>query len=156
MGKIKKSRLGFTIIELMMTTLVFAVLVLAVGSMLIYGWQGWKRTSEWVRMQRDASLAILMISKEIRNATYDTITEGSGISFVDSGFTFSESGKNIIRNDGVTVVGGWLTPGTFVTRKLEVVNASTAYQTNQWIEVEFTLHTTTETEPYSIKVSPRN
>ena len=156
MDRIKKSRLGFTLIELMVATLAFAILVLAVGSMLVYGWLGWKRNSEWVRMQRDASLTILMISKEIRNATYDKITEGSGISFIDSGIVFSESGNNIIRNDGVPMVTGWLTPGTFVTRKLEVANAGTEYQTNQWVEVDFTLQTSIEAESYSIKVSPRN
>jgi len=156
MDRIKKSRLGFTLVELMVAALAFSLLAVAVGSMLVFGWQGWKRSNDLVGMQRDATLAMMMISKEIRNAAYDEITDGSGVSFGGSGISFSESGNQIIRDDGMVVVNGWLSPGTFRARKVEVVSADTEYKTNQWVEVDFTLETTTETESYSIKIAPRN
>ena len=155
MDRTKKSKLGFTLVELMMAMLAFSILSLAVGSMLVYGWQGWKRNNDLVAMQRDASLAMMMISKEIRNAQYDEITDGLGLSF-SNGVSFSESGNSMVHNGGMTVVNGWLTAGSFVTRKMEELNADTDFKTNQWVEVDFTLATTTETEPYSIKVSLRN
>lgn len=150
----KNAKLGFTLVELMMASLAFSMLALAVGSMLVFGWQGWKRSNDVVGMQRDATLAMMMISKEIRNATYDQIIDGPGISFGGSGASFSESGNQIVRNDGMVIVDGWLQPGSFITtRQLE---EDAAGQTNRWVEVAFTLKTTIETEPYSIKVSPRN
>jgi len=154
MDRTKQSKCGFTLVELMVAALAFSILSLAVGSMLVYGWQGWKRNNDLVAMQRDASLAMMMISKEIRNAQYDEIVEGAGISFNGSGASFTESGNSIVHSDGMRVVNGWLVPGTFITRRSEVVG--TGYETNQWVEVGFDLATTTETKSYTIKVSPRN
>lgn len=147
---------GFTIIELLIATLAFSILMLAVGSMLVFGWQGWYRYSDSVSMQGDAALATQMIAKEIRNASYVDISDGAGISFANSGISFSESGNNLVRSDGMIVVNGWLVPGTFVTRKLELATSQTRFKTNQWVEVGFSLRTTTQREAYSIQVSPRN
>ncbi len=154
MNRTKNSKLGFALVELMVAALAFSILALAVGSMLVFGWQGWKRSNDLVGMQRDATLAMMMISKEIRNATFDEISDGSGISFSGSGVSFSESGNRIVHNDGMVVVDGWLQPSSFVTTKQSKEDA--AGQTNKWVEVIFTLVTTTETESYAIKVSPRN
>ena len=156
MNKTRKSRNGFTLVELMVATLAFSILVLAVGSMLVFGWMGWKRNNDLVNMQRDASLAMMMISKEIRNASYDEIIEGSGISFTGSGISFAESGNDIVHSGGMTVVDGWLDTGSFRSRKVEFSGSPAGFKTNQWVEVAFTLATATETESYLIKVSPRN
>ena len=154
MNRIKNSKLGFTLVELMVAALAFSILALAVGSMLVFGWQGWKRSNDLVEMQRDATLTMMMISKEIRNATFDEITDGAGISFGGSGTSFNGSGSSIVRNDGMVVLRGGLQSGSFITTRQ--VKEDAAGQTNKWVEVAFTLETTTETEPYSIKVSPRN
>lgn len=154
MNRIKKSCGGFTIIELLIAVSAFSVMMLLVGSMIVYGWQGWVRNNEIVSMQRNATIAMMMISKEIRNTTYDDITPGAGISFGISGQSFSESGNRMVSNDGSTVVDAGLVAGSFITRKLEGVNA--AGKTNQWVEINFTLAATTESVPYTIEVSPRN
>lgn len=154
MDRIKKSRLGFTLVELMVAALAFSVLALAVGSMLVFGWRGWKRNNDLVSMQRDATLTITAISKEIRNATFEEITDGAGISFSGSGISFNESGNKLMRGNSLAVVNGWLVPSTFITRKQQKVNA--AGETKEWVDVNFSLQTSTETESYSIEVSPRN
>lgn len=92
MNRINKSRGGFTIMELLMATLAFSVMMLVVGSMLVYGWRGWKRNTEHVGMQRNATIAMMMISKEIRNTTYADISDGAGISLGASGVSFPSRG----------------------------------------------------------------
>ena len=154
MNRIKKSCDGFTIMELLMAALAFSIMMLVVASMLVYAWQGWKRNTEIVNMQRNATIALMMISKEIRNATYDEITAGSGISFAGSGESFSASGNRIVSNDGTVVVDAGLVSGSFITRKLQQANAAGVFK--QWVEVNFTLETTTANEPYTVEVSPRN
>jgi prepilin-type N-terminal cleavage/methylation domain-containing protein len=157
MKKTGNSKQGFTLIEIMMAAVAFALLVVAVGSMLVFGYQGWRRNNDLVNMQRDASLTMMMIAKEVRNATYDDITDGAGISFAGSGIVFDESGRDIVHSGtGIAVVNDRLVPGSFKTRKREVVSSVTGYKTNHWVEVEFTLATTTETETFASKVSPRN
>ncbi len=64
---------GFTIIELMVSTIAFAVMVLAVGSMLVFGYTAWTRGNSSVEMQRDVSLAMRVIAKEIRMANIDDV-----------------------------------------------------------------------------------
>lgn len=149
-----KSRGGFTLVEMMVAALAFGIMMLVVGSMLYYAWLAWKRNNEVVAMQRNATIAMMMLSKEIRNSTYSAITPGAGISFSDSGASFTESGNRIVLNDGTIVVDDGLVTGSFITRKLEEEDA--AGTTNQWVEVNFTLETTIETVPYTINVSPRN
>jgi prepilin-type N-terminal cleavage/methylation domain-containing protein len=158
MKKIDPSKQGFTLIEVMMAAVAFALLVVAVGSMLVFGYMGWRRNNDLVNMQRDASLTMMMISKEIRNASPDEIADGTGgISFAGSGISFTESGNNIVHSgSGMATVNGWLVPNSFITTKREFFGSLTGSETNHWVEVDFTLATTTETESYSIKVSPRN
>lgn len=145
---------GFTIVELMVGMLAFSVMALVVATMLIYGWRGWVRSRELVSMQREASLSMLMIVKEIRNSTYAGITDGSGISFSDTGSSFSESGNSIISDDGFTLVDGWLVPGTFLTSKYQDVDADGRKE--QWVDVSFTLKTSSEQESFTISAVPRN
>lgn len=72
----QKNKSGFTLIELMMAALAFSILALATGSMLVFGWQGWKKMNDSVDMQRDASLAMYIIAREVRKSTIANITVG--------------------------------------------------------------------------------
>ena len=65
----KKKSSGFTIIELMVSMIAFSILALAVGSMLFYGWLGWRRNTESVALQRDAMVAMRVVEHRIRNAS---------------------------------------------------------------------------------------
>ena len=76
--KSHESKSGFTLVELMVVALAFSILALATGSMLVFGWQGWKRMNDSVDMQRDASLAMRVMAREVRKSTIANITVGSG------------------------------------------------------------------------------
>lgn len=78
---------GFTLVELMMSMLAMAVLLLATGSILVYGWLGWRRNMESVSMQRDATIAMKMIARDIRNSNISDVSgDAAGIYFNGSSF----------------------------------------------------------------------
>lgn len=141
-------------VELMAAVLAFSVLMIAMSSMLILGWRSWFGNNERVAMQRDATLAMMMISKDIRNSTYDSITDGVGISFDDSGLSYDESGSRLVRSDGRTAIEANLRPNSFVTQKQQGTDAEG--KITKWVEISFWLDTSYASEQYSIRVSPRN
>lgn len=71
-GVTRKS--GFSIIELMVAMLAVAIMSAAVGLILSQGWKVWYDTNETVEMERDLSLAVKVISREIRCSIIDDIT----------------------------------------------------------------------------------
>lgn len=71
--KLKKYKFGFSMTELMVAMSATAVLALIVGSMLVAGWRSWTNSNSYVAMQRDASLAVRVIAREIRSSTNLTI-----------------------------------------------------------------------------------
>lgn len=72
--KITNSRGGFGLAEMMVAMLATSIMALMVGSMLVYGWGGWKRNNDSVAMQRDASLAMRVLAKEIRRTPIGGVT----------------------------------------------------------------------------------
>ena len=93
-----ETKSGFTLIELMMTAVAFSILALATGSMLVFGWQGWTRINASVDMQRDASLAMRVMAREVRKSSVANITVGSSLGCVDpsgSNVTFTVSNGNL-------------------------------------------------------------
>jgi Tfp pilus assembly protein PilW len=137
--KLKKTA-GFTVIELMAGMLGMAVIAMAVGSMLVYGWMGWRRNMESIAMQRNATVAMQVLEKRIRNAEMGEI-DGFGthtLTFADdpdfSDTEFSE--------------------GSFVK-----INSFKAVTNDLGgVEVSFALSTVSDTDEneYSITVYPRN
>ena len=75
----KTRKSGFTIVELMAAVVATAIFSLAVGSMLVYAWMGWIQYTDSVQMQRDATLAMRIIEKEIRRTAIEGITPGSSL-----------------------------------------------------------------------------
>lgn len=94
-NKIPKA--GFSLIELMMAMLATSILVLAVGSMLVYGWMGWKRNNDSVAMQRDVSLAMRIIAREIRRTPMTGITVGDTLTCINANgtYAFTASGRDL-------------------------------------------------------------
>ncbi len=82
-----------------MTAVAFSILALATGSMLVFGWQGWKRMNDSVDMQRDASLAMHVMAREVRKSSIGDITVGNNqLECVDPSGTnvsFTVSGGNL-------------------------------------------------------------
>ena len=74
-----RSKSGFTLVELMVTAVAFAILALATGSMLVFGWQGWSRMNDSLDMQRDASLAMRVMAREVRKSAIADVTVGNNL-----------------------------------------------------------------------------
>lgn len=89
--KARKQSKGFTVVELMVGMLAMSVMVLVVGSMLFYGWLGWRRSMESVGMQRDALIAMETIAKEIRSSNISEVTGDT------AGIYFSVSSPVVVR-----------------------------------------------------------
>jgi MSHA biogenesis protein MshO len=71
--KTEKTKSGFTLVEMMVTMLVGAVLALSVGAMLIFAYMAWADNSTAVRLHNDASLAMVLIGQEIRESNIEAI-----------------------------------------------------------------------------------
>ncbi len=69
----KKKKQGFSLFEMLASILAFSILTLSVGIILVRGWTGWRWSNEAVAMQRDASLALKVVSREIRCSSIDHI-----------------------------------------------------------------------------------
>jgi MSHA biogenesis protein MshO len=63
-----KSRKGFTLIELTVAIVVSAVVVLAAGIVIVIGQTSWNQTWKKVNLQRDASYAMLRMTRSIQAA----------------------------------------------------------------------------------------
>ncbi|RLA59006.1 MAG: hypothetical protein DRR04_09615 [Gammaproteobacteria bacterium] len=151
--KIKKQCSGFTIVELMVGMVAFSIMVLAVGSMLVFGWLGWRDTKESVGMQRDAVITMNMIAREIRNSNIDQISgDGNGIYFEASPAVGRNSDVAFLASDiafgsGV-VLNSWNTP-VFDTSSIAGATG---------VVVRFSLATSrgTDANNYQMTVYPRN
>jgi prepilin-type N-terminal cleavage/methylation domain-containing protein len=143
--KQQPSRQGFTIVELMLAMTAFSILVLAVGSMLVFVWKGWRDYSEAVGLQRDAMVSIRLLNKEIRNSNIDELSgDASGMYFsVGSTRTnaFQFLSSNIPYNPGVDLYS-WSEP---------VIGSN-------YVDIAFTLRTRRGTyqKTYEMTVYPRN
>lgn len=70
----RDSRSGFTIVELMMCIVISAILALTMGTMLYYIFVAWRNNSDQVEIQRDATFAMDMLSRNIRPASFSQIS----------------------------------------------------------------------------------
>ncbi len=72
----ERQRAGFSLIELVAGMLAAAVLALTAGSMLWYGYRGWRRTVDAVELQRDSRVAMDVLTRSMRAGTNMTFTTG--------------------------------------------------------------------------------
>ncbi len=63
-----KSQKGFTVIELMIAAAAAAILILAAGMIIVTGQTSWNRVWRDVNLQRDASYAMLLMTRSIQSA----------------------------------------------------------------------------------------
>ena len=73
----RKVQKGFTLIELTIAMLIGAIVILAAGMILFYGQKSWNNTWKRANLQRDASYAMLSISRPIKAGTSAQV-EGNG------------------------------------------------------------------------------
>lgn len=114
---------GFSLVELMVAMVAVAVMALTVGSVLYYAWVGWSRGRDSVKMQRDVSLAMRMLAKEIRASNPADVEVGSSLKCSNATFSMSDDrliyrGMNLIE-EGLNDFSSSATPSN-VTVKLSV------------------------------------
>lgn len=144
--KIRKQCKGFTIVELMMAMLAMAILSLAVGSMLVYGWMGWRRNTESVGMQRDAVLAMNVVAREIRNSNISEISADAAGIYFDAG---------VVRPSATSFLASEIA----YTRGININNFNVNMNVaDNAVTVAFTLFTASGTDQndYAMTIKPRN
>ena len=84
-------------VELMLTMTAASIMAITIGSVLYFVWVSWRSNNESVEMQRDATLAMHAIVREIRRTPVDGITTGSSLVCVNTNgtYTFVQSGDNL-------------------------------------------------------------
>ncbi len=147
--KFPSGKKGFTVVELMVAMLSFAVLSVTVGAMMVYMWGGWRDFNESVNVQRDAMLAMRKLSKEIRNSNIDEIHDiGDGIRF-DAG---------VVRTNSFIFYATDIptSPGVLLFTNSWNAAINTAGVTN--VQVSFRLRTlrSADENEYSMTIYPRN
>lgn len=147
---IKRSREGFTIVELMIGMLAAAIFALAVGSVLFYAWLGWKRNTVSLEMQRDTTLAMRVIAKEIRRTPLQDISPGSSLTCVNTNGTVS-----ITVNSGDLQMQVNSDPAFALVRD-HVVSFATSTSANGAVRVQLVLNTGTDDSTSSMVVYSRN
>ncbi len=101
----KKKTRGFTVVEMLVSMLAFSILVLSIGLMLVYSWRGWRYSNESITMQRDASLAFKVITREIRGSSITNMTfSADQIGFTAAGVRASTGAESIYRTEGGDLV----------------------------------------------------
>jgi Tfp pilus assembly protein PilW len=147
--KTKKAKQGFTIMELILSVVAFAIMIMAVGLMLIYGWLGWRKSTQSVNMQRDAVLAMQQIAREIRISNVTEITDDN------SGIYFTPSLPAAVRTNSVNILASDIP--VFPGVNIEPNSFDVSYMTNA-VTVRFTLFTDGDYDrnDYQITVNTRN
>ncbi len=75
---------GFTLVEMLVVTAVFAGLAVLVSSMVLYSTRGSKKSESAVKVRAELENAIARIERDLREAKTDTVAVGStNISFKD-------------------------------------------------------------------------
>jgi hypothetical protein len=90
---------GFTLIELTITTLTGAIVIVSAGIILFFGQRTWNSTWDRANLQRDASYAMLRITKDIKAAASAHVEESGKALKVYNGTDwvrfFSEQGGSM-------------------------------------------------------------
>ena len=106
MKRVINTKAGFSIVELMMGILASSIMALAVGSILYYAWLGWAQNSAAAEMQRDASISMRFIAREIHRSAIDDISAGATLTCTHTNgtYTFVQNGGTLeMQFDGQSV-----------------------------------------------------
>lgn len=99
---------GFSLAEVMVALVSGSILALTAGSMLFYTYLGWRRSGQAVEIQRDASVAVALLSHSLRRTAAVNVTvAGSRITIVRPTVTeeFSVSGQDLIHDPDTSTAG---------------------------------------------------
>lgn len=75
--KHNKHKEGFTLVELLITAVAASILILTIALILVMGFGTWRTNNACADLRRDSALATYMMARDVREASYDTLTDGS-------------------------------------------------------------------------------
>lgn len=91
---VNKKHSGFTLIELMIGIIISSILALTTGIMIYYSYETWDKSKVAVELQRDATLAMDILSKNIRPSNSSDIqTSGSTLTIGNKSFYLVSPGS---------------------------------------------------------------
>jgi len=99
---------GFTLVEVMVAIVSGAVLAITAGSMLCFTYLGWQRSNTAVAVQRDAAMAVELLSHSLRRAAaIDVTVTPSRITIAGPTATeeFSVNGSDFVYDPDVATSG---------------------------------------------------
>ena len=153
MKKGRDARVGFTVMELLMAVIAFAIMSTAVGSILVSTWINWVQNRTSISMQRDAGLATYLMAREIRRTPLSFgayyINDGNPLTCVNTNgtYVFSLNGADL----EMQVDGG---PAfTLVNGTCTYFNTSIS---SGAVVVEFDLDTGSDSSRNVMTIYPRN
>lgn len=82
MGSYKKGTSGFTLVEVMIATAVFSILILTAGGFLVSLMTMWKKQKQSIEAMQSVRWAEDLITSEVRHSTFTSIPAWSRISIV--------------------------------------------------------------------------
>jgi hypothetical protein len=99
-------RAGFTVVELMVSTLASAILAVTAGALLFAGYTGWQRNGRSVDLQRDATYAMDYMSRLLRGAVATNVVAGGSTITVTltngTVTTLARVGNDLVYSDSAT------------------------------------------------------
>jgi len=82
----RKRQKGFTLVELIVTTFISAIVIVAAGMILFLGQKTWNSTWDRTNLQRDASYAMLRMTRDIKaGASVQVENNGQSLKIFNGG-----------------------------------------------------------------------
>lgn len=78
MKALRQRRAGFTVVELLATSVAAAILAIALGSVLYFVYAAMRRSNESLNVQRDIGYALDLLQRAARSASPGEVTVGLG------------------------------------------------------------------------------
>jgi type II secretory pathway component PulJ len=101
----RKRQKGFTLLELIVTTFTGAIVIVAAGMILFFGQKTWNSTWDRTNLQRDASYAMLRMTRDIKAGVSAQVeSNGQGLKVFNGGdwvrfFTASGASKFALKSE---------------------------------------------------------
>ena len=106
----RKRQKGFTLVELIVTTFISAIVIVAAGMILFLGQKTWNSTWDRTNLQRDASYAMLRMTRDIKaGASAQVENNGQSLKIFNGGDWvrfFTASGATMLTLKSETGGGG--------------------------------------------------
>lgn len=100
---------GLTLIELMVTMVAAAILILIVALILIMAYRSWRINNAFVDLRRDSAFAFSMMARDVRESYYDGLDDTTAgslevISAVGKPtVTYSQTGNTLTRSGMIII-----------------------------------------------------